>query len=228
MTTSPTGRERMSRVDTAWLRMDNDVNLMMIVGVWLLRPAISYDALCRRVEDKLLHYPRFRQRVVRDATGAYWCDDADFDIRHHVVREKLVATARPERARGAAGAHRRAGERGARSGAAALAVPPDRGLRRRQRAGRARASLHRRRHRPDLGDDDDHRRRQRSAAARRQGRAPTTRATGSPMSSSSRSAACRPRRRGWSKRRSSARSSCSPIRSTASPACCRARASAPR
>ena len=25
--------ERMSRVDTAWLRMDNDVNLMMIVGV---------------------------------------------------------------------------------------------------------------------------------------------------------------------------------------------------
>jgi diacylglycerol O-acyltransferase len=26
----------MSRVDTAWLRMDNDVNLMMIVGVWLL------------------------------------------------------------------------------------------------------------------------------------------------------------------------------------------------
>ena len=28
----------MSRVDTAWLRMDNDVNLMMIVGVWLLQP----------------------------------------------------------------------------------------------------------------------------------------------------------------------------------------------
>ena len=25
--------QRMSRVDTAWLRMDNDVNLMMIVGV---------------------------------------------------------------------------------------------------------------------------------------------------------------------------------------------------
>jgi len=30
--------ERMSRVDTAWLRMDNEVNLMMIVGVWLLQP----------------------------------------------------------------------------------------------------------------------------------------------------------------------------------------------
>ena len=44
----------MSRVDTAWLRMDNDVNLMMIVGVWLLRPAIAYEHLCRRVEDRLL------------------------------------------------------------------------------------------------------------------------------------------------------------------------------
>jgi WS/DGAT/MGAT family acyltransferase len=90
MTTSPHRRERMSRVDTAWLRMDNDVNLMMIVGVWLLRPAISYDALSRRVAGKLLRYPRFRQRVVRDGSGAHWCDAADFDIRHHVVREKLV------------------------------------------------------------------------------------------------------------------------------------------
>ena len=38
--------ERMSKVDTAWLRMDCDSNLMMIVGVWVLRPGISYQALC--------------------------------------------------------------------------------------------------------------------------------------------------------------------------------------
>ena len=94
-TTSPAAaRERMSRVDTAWLRMDNDVNLMMIVGVWLLTPAIDYEALCRRVEDKLLRYERFRQRVVRDASGAHWCDDAGFDIHRHVVRDKLVRSAR--------------------------------------------------------------------------------------------------------------------------------------
>ena len=80
----------MSRVDTAWLRMDNDVNLMMIVGVWLLTPKLGYDALCRRIEDKLLKYPRFRQVVGRDATGAHWRDDDSFDIAHHVVREMLV------------------------------------------------------------------------------------------------------------------------------------------
>ena len=56
--------ERMSRVDTAWLRMDNDVNLMMIVGVWLLTPAITRAALEERITDKLLKYQRFRQKVI--------------------------------------------------------------------------------------------------------------------------------------------------------------------
>ena len=82
--------ERMSRVDTAWLRMDNDVNLMMIVGVWLVEPAISHAALCERIEDKLLKYARFRQKVVQGATGASWVADLDFDIDRHVVVEKLA------------------------------------------------------------------------------------------------------------------------------------------
>ena len=81
--------ERMSRVDNAWLRMDNDVNLMMIVGVWLMRPAIGHAALCRRIEDRLLKYPRFRQKVVNDLLGANWVDDADFDIGRQVVVETL-------------------------------------------------------------------------------------------------------------------------------------------
>jgi diacylglycerol O-acyltransferase / wax synthase len=81
--------ERMSRVDTAWLRMDNDVNLMMIVGVWLLTPAIPIDALRERVADKLLKYDRFRQKVVPDAMGAQWVEDEQFDIEHHVVLTAL-------------------------------------------------------------------------------------------------------------------------------------------
>jgi len=81
--------QRMSRVDTAWLRMDNDVNLMMIVGVWLLRPGITHAALCERIEDKLLKYERFRQKVVRDAMGASWVADDDFDIRRHVLHHRV-------------------------------------------------------------------------------------------------------------------------------------------
>ena len=81
--------ERMSRVDNAWLRMDNDVNLMMIVGVWLVMPAVRYAALCERVADKLLKYPRFQQKVVQDAMGAQWVDDESFDIHRHVLHETL-------------------------------------------------------------------------------------------------------------------------------------------
>ena len=89
----PEATERMSRVDTAWLRMDNDVNLMMIIGVWLIEPGISYAALCERVEGRLLKYDRFRQKVVRDAIGANWVADDGFDIARHVVKERLVRKA---------------------------------------------------------------------------------------------------------------------------------------
>jgi diacylglycerol O-acyltransferase len=82
--------ERMSRVDTAWLRMDSDRNLMMIMAVWLLRPALGYAALCERLQSKLLGYARFRQKVVQETLLTHWVDDADFDIRRHVVREKLA------------------------------------------------------------------------------------------------------------------------------------------
>ena len=64
--------ERMSKVDTAWLRMDSPSNLMMIVGVWILRPGVSYRAVCSRIEERLLKYPRFGQRVQQDAAGASW------------------------------------------------------------------------------------------------------------------------------------------------------------
>ena len=86
----PETSQRMSRVDTAWLRMDNDVNLMMIVGVWLLQPGITHAALCERVEDKLLKYDRFLQKVVQDAMGATWVHDDAFDIQRHVLHEKKL------------------------------------------------------------------------------------------------------------------------------------------
>jgi len=85
--------QRMSRVDTAWLRMDNDVNLMMIVGVWLLQPGIRYAALCERVVDKLLKYERFTQKVVPDAVGANWVLDDDFNVERHVLHHPKLERA---------------------------------------------------------------------------------------------------------------------------------------
>jgi WS/DGAT/MGAT family acyltransferase len=98
-TANPT-RERMSKVDTAWLRMDCPNNLMMIVGVWIIKPGVSYQAVSQRIEERLLQYPRFGQRVELDATGADWVQDPDFRIERHVVREKLprVAAGREQQA----------------------------------------------------------------------------------------------------------------------------------
>ena len=81
--------EPMSRVDTAWLRMDSERNLMMIVGIWLLRPALDPAALRRRLTARLLPYARFRQKVVQELLGSRWVEDEDFDLRRHVVGAKL-------------------------------------------------------------------------------------------------------------------------------------------
>lgn len=81
--------ERMSKVDTAWLRMDCPSNLMMINGVWTVSPGIALAALRERVQERLLQYPRFRQRVVEDAAGATWVDDQRFDIAAHVQSAQL-------------------------------------------------------------------------------------------------------------------------------------------
>ena len=72
--------ERMSKVDTAWLRMDSPSNLMMILGVWIIKPAVSFEAVCQRIEERLLKYPRFGQKVVQDATGASWVTDTGFEV----------------------------------------------------------------------------------------------------------------------------------------------------
>src|SRR3982750_3552971 len=90
--------ERMSKVDTAWLRMDNDANLMMIVGVWQLAPGVKHAAVCERIEGSLLKYDRFKQRVMEDAAGATWVTDRNFDLAHHVVAEKLPKSNNQEQA----------------------------------------------------------------------------------------------------------------------------------
>lgn len=81
--------ERMSKVDTAWLRMDSPSNLMMILGIWILKPGITHADLSERVRDRMLPYRRFVQIAQEDAAGAHWKDDPDFDLARHVTRRPL-------------------------------------------------------------------------------------------------------------------------------------------
>lgn len=77
-------REPMSRVDTAWLRMERATNLMMITGVMMFDEPVTLDRLKRIIKQRFLAYPRFRQKAVDAATGAIWEDDSDFDLDWHV------------------------------------------------------------------------------------------------------------------------------------------------
>ena len=79
----------MGAVDTAWLRMDSATNLMMIVGVWVIKPAINRKALSARIQATLLQYPRFLQCAVEGPDGVRWVPDADFSLDDHVVSETL-------------------------------------------------------------------------------------------------------------------------------------------
>jgi WS/DGAT/MGAT family acyltransferase len=82
-------RERMSSVDTAWLRMDSPGNLMMIVGIYEFNGQLDFPRLRDLVEQRFCVHRRFRSKVVQDATGYYWEEDDDFDLDLHLVRTAL-------------------------------------------------------------------------------------------------------------------------------------------
>jgi diacylglycerol O-acyltransferase len=92
-----TQRERMSAMDTAWLRMDAPNNPMMIVCVQVFETPLARARLAAVVEERLVRYARFRQRVVRDLAGIWWEEDRYFSLDHHVRTLKLPgAGGKPE------------------------------------------------------------------------------------------------------------------------------------
>ncbi len=60
-------REKISAVDTAWLRMDRPQNLMMICGVLLFRERLSLARLRHVIAERFLVFKRFKQRADRNA-----------------------------------------------------------------------------------------------------------------------------------------------------------------
>jgi len=81
--------ERMSAVDTTWLRMDRPTNPMMIVAVWMLEGPVTLDKVEKQIADGLLSYRRYRQKIDVLPAGTYWRDDPNFDLAHHIKRINL-------------------------------------------------------------------------------------------------------------------------------------------
>ncbi len=69
--TPPKKPERMSSVDTAWLRMDRPTNLMMICGVLIFGERLTLARLKATLSDRFLRFERFRQHPVQSRCGNF-------------------------------------------------------------------------------------------------------------------------------------------------------------
>lgn len=82
-------RQRMSSVDTAWLRMERRTNPMVIVAVIVLRAPLTVGELQDTVVTRFLRYDRFRRVPVEETVGAAWVDDPYFDVDAHCGEIRL-------------------------------------------------------------------------------------------------------------------------------------------
>lgn len=83
---STSRKQPMDSVDHAWLRMENQNNLMMIGIVLLFEDKLDLERLRTILQDRLIDkHERFSQRIVHDPGNDYWQTDPDFSIDNHLV-----------------------------------------------------------------------------------------------------------------------------------------------
>jgi diacylglycerol O-acyltransferase / wax synthase len=80
-------RHHMSAADSAWLRMDNPGNLLVINSIMWSSEPLDFEALKKVIEDRMIDkFPRFRQKAVHSRIPmmrAEWEDDETFDPERH-------------------------------------------------------------------------------------------------------------------------------------------------
>jgi WS/DGAT/MGAT family acyltransferase len=82
-------KEPMSVVDTAWLRMDSEENLMVINGVILFREPFDRDRWMRIVEQRFLKITRFRCMPIQERGSYFWQELPQLDMNYHVATAEL-------------------------------------------------------------------------------------------------------------------------------------------
>jgi WS/DGAT/MGAT family acyltransferase len=72
--------------------MEHPTNLMMISGIFMFDEPIDFDELKAVIENRLLRFRRFRQKVAQPPLSfmtPFWIDDPHFDINAHIHRIAL-------------------------------------------------------------------------------------------------------------------------------------------
>src|SRR5690348_2481800 len=84
--------ERLSPVNTAWLRMEQGKDPADILAIMMLDGEIDEGRFRADLEQRLLVHARFRQRVVESALGLVpprWEDEPAFSLDAHVSRRRI-------------------------------------------------------------------------------------------------------------------------------------------
>src|SRR5207302_3863418 len=81
--------EPLSPTDRSSLAAERGHVNMAIAGAILAEggPGTTYDAVCRRLDERLHLLPRYRQRLEQPALGIanpVWVDDEHFDLLWHI------------------------------------------------------------------------------------------------------------------------------------------------
>lgn len=90
--------QKLTRVDTAWLRMEDPTNLMMSSGLLLFARPLTVEEVTAVLERRLDGFPRFRMKVVEPSLGIgspTWVVDQNFDLRSHIHRVALPSPGGP-------------------------------------------------------------------------------------------------------------------------------------
>jgi len=82
--------ERLSSVDTTWLRMDRPANPMVIIGVLVLEGLVDFQKFEKTIAERFLAVPRFKQHVESRAGEYWWVDDPYFEESRHIKRVRLA------------------------------------------------------------------------------------------------------------------------------------------
>lgn len=92
-------RDPLSGPDNAWRRLGQTDNLMTITGILWFDDKVTYEELCDRLEERLLHFDRFKQKVSgrkRRVRRPYWETVENIDIETHVYDISLPKPADDE------------------------------------------------------------------------------------------------------------------------------------
>jgi WS/DGAT/MGAT family acyltransferase len=91
-------RQDLTRVDTAWLRMEDATNLMMSSGLLLFDRPLTLEDVEGVLEQRLDGFPRFRMKVVEPPLrigSPVWELDEHFDLKSHIHRIAVPAPGGP-------------------------------------------------------------------------------------------------------------------------------------